>query len=153
MRFREFHFFAIGFLIGSFVILVPFYFYENNETAARQKFDRRLNFHRETERTYENFYNETLSTILYDNVKLLCMVMTQPKNHRTKAIHVLQTWGKRCNKLVFISSETDLVLDTVVLPIEESRDNLWTKTRMSFLYLYEHFRKDYDFFMKADDDK
>ena len=135
------------------MILVPFYFYENNETAARQKFDRRLNFHRENERNYENFYNETLSTILYDNVKLLCMVMTQPKNHRTKAIHVLQTWGKRCNKLVFISSETDLVLDTVVLPIEESRDVLWTKTRMSFLYLYEHFHKEYDFFMKADDDK
>jgi hypothetical protein len=153
MRLREFHFFAIGLLIGSFVVLVPFFFYNNHKQIARHKFHRRLNFHRETQAHYENLYNETLSKILYDKVKILCMIMTHPKNHRTKAIHIQNTWGKRCNKLVFISSEKDLVLDTIVLPMKETRDALWNKTRTSFLYLYDHFRHDYDFFMKADDDK
>lgn len=81
------------------------------------------------------------------------MVMTHPDNHRKKAIHVKDTWGRRCNKIVFISSKIDLQLDTVVLPFNESRGILWRKTRESFKYLYEHYLDDYDWFMKADDDK
>jgi glycoprotein-N-acetylgalactosamine 3-beta-galactosyltransferase len=153
MRLKEFHFFAIGFLIGSFVILVPFFFYNDHRATRKQKFDRRLNFHEESEAQSQSLFNETLSNLLYKEVKILCMVMTHPKNHRTKAIHIKNTWGHRCNKLIFMSSELDLMLDTVVLPIQESRESLWNKTRASFQYVYEHHGKDYDFFMKADDDK
>ncbi len=42
---------------------------------------------------------------LKEKVRVLCWVMTGPKNHDKKAIHVKRTWGKRCNILIFMSSK------------------------------------------------
>ena len=60
----------------------------------------------------EHSSNETLhrgnskgALELASQVRILCWIMTQPENHYKKAIHVKRTWGKRCNKLIFISSE------------------------------------------------
>jgi hypothetical protein len=153
MRFKEFHFFAIGFLIGSVVVMIPFFFYKDSRISAKQKFDRRLSYHEENQTKNQKLFNETLSNLLYNEVKILCMVMTFPGNHRSKAIHIKNTWGQRCNKLLFMSSELDLVLDSVVIPMPDTREALWNKTKASFQYVYEHYRGDYDYFIKADDDK
>lgn len=98
-------------------------------------------------------YEESLAVKLYDEVKVLCMVMTNPGNHREKADHVKNTWGKRCNKLLFISTQDDDNLDTIVVPIEESRMALRRKTKTSFLHAHDKYLNEYDWFMKADDDR
>jgi len=49
---------------------------------------------------------DTVAKKLYNEVRVLCWVMTQPSNHKKKAVHVKNTWGSRCNKLLFMSSET-----------------------------------------------
>ena len=54
-----------------------------------------------------NVSQRKLEKRLSDRVSVLCLVMTQPKNLRTKAAAVKNTWGRRCNKLLFISSVPD----------------------------------------------
>uniref|UniRef100_A0A146LDU9 Glycoprotein-N-acetylgalactosamine 3-beta-galactosyltransferase 1 n=2 Tax=Lygus hesperus TaxID=30085 RepID=A0A146LDU9_LYGHE len=89
---------------------------------------------------------------LSDKVRVLCWVMTSPKNHDKKAAHVKATWGKRCNILLFMSSEYDERLPTVALPVDEGRDNLWDKTKEAFKHVYNNYYDKADWFMKADDD-
>ena len=60
--------------------------------------------------------------LLAEKVRVLCWVMTAPDNHDLKAKHVKATWGKRCNILLFMSTEEgkwiliirDLSIATVV---------------------------------------
>lgn len=49
--------------------------------------------------------NASVANKLYDEVRVLCWIMTNPENHKKKARHVKRTWGKRCNILLFMSSQ------------------------------------------------
>ncbi|KAL5277676.1 C1GALT1.2 family protein [Megaselia abdita] len=97
-------------------------------------------------------HNESFATKLYKEVKILCLITTWPENHKTKAKAVKETWAKRCNKYLFISSKTDSKLNTIALPLEEGRQHLWLKIKAAFMYIYKKYFNDYDWFVKADDD-
>lgn len=45
-----------------------------------------------------------------NNVTILCYINTYPENYYKKAIHVHNTWAKRCNKHIFMSTKADLIL-------------------------------------------
>ena len=53
----------------------------------------------------------SLATNLTKEVRVLCWIMTNPKNHKSKAIHVKETWGRRCNILLFMSSESGKTIE------------------------------------------
>ncbi|XP_057379261.1 LOW QUALITY PROTEIN: glycoprotein-N-acetylgalactosamine 3-beta-galactosyltransferase 1-like [Daphnia carinata] len=95
---------------------------------------------------------DDLAREMFTKIRVLCWIMTAPRNHWKKARHVKNTWGKRCNKLVFVSTETDNRLPTVKIAAVEGYDNLWGKTREAFRYVWEHYREEADWFLKADDD-
>lgn len=90
---------------------------------------------------------------MFDKVRILCWVLTSPKTHQSKAAHVKATWGRRCNKLLFMSTKVDESLPSIALGIEkEDRDHLWEKTKAAFAEVYKNHMDDADWFMKADDD-
>ena len=98
-------------------------------------------------------YDELMAENLFEKVKIVCIVMTISMNHRTKADHVRDTWGKRCNKIIFMTDVHDPALgSTVTLNVGENHNTLWRKTRAAFQYVHANHLKDADWFLKADDD-
>ena len=97
-------------------------------------------------------YNTTVADKLFNEIKILCIVLTFPENHKTKAIHVKNTWGNKCNKLIFLSTEDDAELEAIALPIEDYYANLWGKVKLGFELVYEKYLDEYDWFVKGDDD-
>lgn len=103
---------------------------------------------------YEVQHEPTLVTKLdlHDEVRILCWVLTYEFNHQTKAQAVRDTWGKRCNKLVFISTTLSENLNILLVNVTEDRKYLWGKSKQGLQQVYENYGNDFDWFLKADDD-
>ncbi|CAH1789084.1 unnamed protein product [Owenia fusiformis] len=87
------------------------------------------------------------------NPKVFCWVLTTPWNLPTKATAVKNTWIKRCDGAVFVTSNhTDPNFPTLALNITEGRKYLSNKSFTAFKYLYNNHLSDFDWFLKADDD-
>ena len=86
--------------------------------------------------------------------KILCWILTFPAAGDTKAAGVNNTWGRRCDTLLYMTTEHVDDLNTVELTLwgPEGRDKLWTKSKLAWLYVYKHYRDKADWFIKADDD-
>ncbi|XP_071400020.1 LOW QUALITY PROTEIN: glycoprotein-N-acetylgalactosamine 3-beta-galactosyltransferase 1 [Centroberyx affinis] len=83
--------------------------------------------------------------------RILCWIMTGPKNLDSRTKHIRETWAKRCNKVLYMSSnKTDF--PTVGLDVKEGRENLYWKTIRAFQYIHKNHLDEADWFLKADDD-
>lgn len=96
---------------------------------------------------------ETLNKPTRD-IKLLCWIMTCPKN-RERWDHIVDTWAHKCSQLIFVTSDSEpsnrTDLKVIEFPVNEGRGYLYEKTRRAFNYVYENLT-DYDWVLKADDD-
>jgi hypothetical protein len=125
--------FSIGFAIGSFL---SFKFVHKSDYPKLQGTFERLTMHtKHITISADELYDETLSENLFHEVKILCWVFTHPANHRNKSLHIKGLWGKRCNKLLFMSTEEDARLGTVALPVGAGRGQLWHKTLETYKYV------------------
>ncbi|XP_010872487.2 glycoprotein-N-acetylgalactosamine 3-beta-galactosyltransferase 1 [Esox lucius] len=86
--------------------------------------------------------------------RLLCWVLTSPNTLWTRSKHIVKTWGRRCDTLLFLSSKPDLKFPGTVLALEteEGRENLYNKTINAFKILHDSYLDKADWFLKADDD-
>uniref|UniRef100_K3X1T7 N-acetylgalactosaminide beta-1,3-galactosyltransferase n=1 Tax=Globisporangium ultimum (strain ATCC 200006 / CBS 805.95 / DAOM BR144) TaxID=431595 RepID=K3X1T7_GLOUD len=97
--------------------------------------------------------------------RIFCFVNTISVHHATRAQAVADTWGQRCDKLVFFSNVSDSIVagdatnspylkrfEIIKLDVVADHNHLWQKHKASLKYVYEHFRHDFDWFYKADDD-
>ncbi|KAJ8358693.1 hypothetical protein SKAU_G00152180 [Synaphobranchus kaupii] len=96
--------------------------------------------------------NNSMADELYKKVRILCWVMTGPKNLEKKARHVKATWTRHCNVALFMSSVDDPDFPTIGLGTKEGRDQLYWKTIRAFHYALEKHGHEADWFLKADDD-
>ena len=87
-----------------------------------------------------------------NRTRILCWIMTNPANMPGRAKSVKDTWGKRCDILLFMSSKADANFPAIGLDVQEGEEKLWHKTRASLEYVYEHHFYDAEWFVKADDD-
>jgi glycoprotein-N-acetylgalactosamine 3-beta-galactosyltransferase len=86
--------------------------------------------------------NKSVAKDLEKTVRVLCWIMTSPTNLNKKAIHVKKTWAKRCNIMVFISSENNASFPAIGLNVKEGRQHLTSKTMQAFKYVYVHSSHD-----------
>ncbi|XP_070566807.1 glycoprotein-N-acetylgalactosamine 3-beta-galactosyltransferase 1-like isoform X2 [Ptychodera flava] len=132
------------------ILLVTFL----NQVIVRPsaKYERGLNitgnvFHEKLIRQNET----TTRGSLFDKVRILCIVTTWPKT-MSRLQAVKQTWGKRCNKIVYVSSSASPERQVIGLNVTEGYEMLWGKTKAAFQYVRNHHSDDADWFLKADDD-
>lgn len=98
----------------------------------------------------------------YDSTgpRILCTIFTYKKNFNLKAQYVDKTWGKRCDKTIFMSGHVNETekhlyshLDIIYLNVTDTnRLNLTTKTIQTLLYANKHLIDEFDWILKADDD-
>ncbi|RUS73304.1 hypothetical protein EGW08_018933, partial [Elysia chlorotica] len=99
--------------------------------------------------------DDSVAKSLYKKVRVACWILTHPQNLMVKAIHVKNTWAKRCNLYLFMSSERNDSFPVVALNVTEGRSHLTAKSMLSDFrkfILYDHHLNDFDWFLKADDD-
>lgn len=101
---------------------------------------------------YVLFTDTSVSDQLFQDVRVLCWVMTHESNLKSKATAVRKTWGKRCNKLLFSADHENPDFPTIKIDVKNGRDYLSHKTFATFQYVYDNHMDDADWFMKADDD-
>lgn len=128
---------VVGFFLASAVGPNPWIYWTNSNQSTFKE---------------TNVDDFTVANKLKDEVRVLCWVMTTAKNHKSKAVHVKNTWGRRCNKLLFMSNVEDNDLGSIGLNGTDDPDHLFGKTKQSFQYIYKNYLNEYDWFLKADDD-
>jgi len=87
-------------------------------------------------------------------VRLLCLVVTIPKSHNTRAQTIMDTWGKRCTYIHFITTHdgSNSSLPLIFSPAEETYMHLWAKTKYGMQYAYDQYNDKVDWVLKVDDD-
>ena len=83
--------------------------------------------------------------------RILCWIPTSPASLTGRAKSVKDTWGKRCDMLLFFSSKADSGFPAIGLNVEEGKKLVY-KTRASLRYIYQHHMHDAECFLKADGD-
>ncbi|OWZ23921.1 Glycoprotein-N-acetylgalactosamine 3-beta-galactosyltransferase [Phytophthora megakarya] len=95
--------------------------------------------------------------------RILCFALSYSAQHQTRIRAVAETWGQRCDKLLFFSNMSDTIVvaantsverhyEVVQIDIIADHDHLWLRARVAMEYLHEHFRHDFDWFYRCDDD-
>nr|KAG5708742.1 hypothetical protein BaRGS_031896 [Batillaria attramentaria] len=98
--------------------------------------------------------DDSAARVLHQQVKVLCWIPSIEKQLYSKVRAVNDTWVRRCDKHVFFinTQDNDVSDDVVKLDVPDGYYNLTKKSMAALSYLYQHHGRDYDWFLKGDDD-
>ena len=92
--------FILGFNFGIISVLMYTDNFQNFYHNVMNHFVCKNNSNDEIENLEENNIESQDSV---KKIKIVCWIPTYPSNYE-KALHVKATWGKRCNKIIFMGS-------------------------------------------------
>lgn len=145
----------IGILLGLFILnwfLLPRYFFRK-ESLPIDTATGSIDCLQDFQSTRAPLDRIIVSSSAPLEKKILCYILTVSKFHTTRCKAVKMTWGKRCDRLIFASDVDDVELGAVrIQNTKHDYLNLWEKHRQTLKYIYETYRDEYDWFVKADDD-
>lgn len=86
--------------------------------------------------------------------RIFCGIYTYEKNHDTNVKATRETWGKRCDGFLAMSTKSDPSIPSLQITHEgpEEYDNMWQKSRSIWKYIANRFVDDFDFFLLGGDD-
>nr|CCA20921.1 glycoproteinNacetylgalactosamine 3betagalactosyltransferase putative [Albugo laibachii Nc14] len=85
--------------------------------------------------------------------RILCWVNTHHKNHETRIDPIKRTWGKKCDKILFMSDQEDTVYRTVRVHAPPFHKMSWQKHREAVRTIVREIDEDeFDWIYKCDDD-
>ncbi|XP_041355835.1 glycoprotein-N-acetylgalactosamine 3-beta-galactosyltransferase 1-like [Gigantopelta aegis] len=93
-----------------------------------------------------------LAEAISKKVKVACFITSMQNHLENKLRAVNQTWGRRCDKTLYVMTTNMTGADILPVEIEDDRQTLTEKTRVAFTHLYNKYLNQFDFFLKADDD-
>jgi hypothetical protein len=128
--------FLFGFCIGIF-LSVKYVFKTKEISVNNEKFSNFTLKNQHVVFSSDELYDDSLSQKLFRKVKILCTVVTYPKQHQKKAAHLKKLLTKKCNKVLIMSEGEDLVLGTLKLPVGSGRQQLRNKTMRMFEHVSE----------------
>lgn len=78
--------------------------------------------------------------------RVLCIVYTHSNVHERLLQAVAETYGPRCDGFLAASNVTNITLGAVNIlhPGPEAYGNMWQKVRSIWMYVYKHYRNDYE---------
>lgn len=106
--------------------------------------------------TSEKIYygdNTTVSDQISREIRILCLV--HPIESKNTVNFIRNTWGSKCNKLVFATSKidgngTDFI--KIKYPNLPSKNNIWKNTEFVLRTVYKNYSEFYDWVLVATDD-
>nr|KAG5692611.1 hypothetical protein BaRGS_030039 [Batillaria attramentaria] len=98
--------------------------------------------------------DESAARALHRQVRVLCWIQSTEKQLNSKVRAVNDTWVKRCDGHVFFvdTQHHNASSDVIELGVKDGRGHLTEKSVAALAYVYEKYGKDYDWFLKGDDD-
>uniref|UniRef100_A0AC35UB33 N-acetylgalactosaminide beta-1,3-galactosyltransferase n=1 Tax=Rhabditophanes sp. KR3021 TaxID=114890 RepID=A0AC35UB33_9BILA len=92
------------------------------------------------------------SQYLYEKVKIFCMIATSPKYIESRVVQQKNTWVKRCNNFVYLSSETNHSIPSIQVIPKDDYSLSMLKMRNGLKHVYKQHGDKYDYYLKCDDD-
>ncbi|EUB60140.1 Glycoprotein-N-acetylgalactosamine 3-beta-galactosyltransferase [Echinococcus granulosus] len=90
-------------------------------------------------------------TLLVDELAkvrpVFAFIFTSATENETRAAHIKSTWAQRFDGYLFFSDNNDTNLPAFALPNKKG----WAFTRSAIAHIYDNFRQNFTFFMKAHD--
>lgn len=90
---------------------------------------------------------------LAENVRLLCLIPTSNGQHNGTASSLKNTWGRHCNKLVFVTDKFDQFVDAsngIIHHSTAQNETSWHKLKYALQLVYEKYNDEFDWILKAE---